>query len=80
MIEMLTDPAAKESPDIGRPDCTLNHESLMKLDDCIACSIPVPPFDTIIVTAAVDVTLPKSMVLELGDEKIGDGTAEHTSE
>jgi len=80
LIEMLTDPAANVSPDIGRPDCTLNHEPGVKLDDCTACSIPVPPFDTMIVAAAVDVTLPKSMVLGLGDENIGDGAAEHTSE
>ena len=80
LIEMLTDPAANVSPDIGRPDCTLNHEPGVKLDDCTACSVPVPPFDTMIVAAAVDVTLPKSMVLGLGDENIGDGTAEHTSE
>jgi len=79
LIEMLTDPAANVSPDIGRPDCTLNHDPGVNVEDCDTCSIPVPPFDTTIVAAAVDVTLPKSMVLGLGDENIGDGTAEHTS-
>jgi len=80
LIEMLTDPAAGASPDIGRPDCTLNHDPGVNVEDCDTCSIPVPPFDTTIVAAALDVTLPKSVVLGLGDEKVGDGTAEHTSE
>jgi len=39
----------------------------------------VPEFDTVRVATAIDATLPKLIVDALGDEKIGEGAAEHTS-